>query len=84
MFTAGHVHVRAPGKALISWENHEIKKRTHRLKQFDICEKHFMNEYGNTNSFIIIFGSHGGHYSGRGVCGESSSVSKHRIVYLET
>ena len=36
-----------------------------------------MNKYGNTNSFIIIFGS--GHFSGREVRGESSSVTTHRI-----
>ena len=36
-----------------------------------------MNKYGNTNSFIIIFGS--GHFSGREVRGKSSSVTTHRI-----
>ena len=36
-----------------------------------------MNKYGNTNSFIIIFGS--GHFSGREVRERSSSVTTHRI-----
>ena len=36
-----------------------------------------MNKYGNTNSFSIILGS--GHFSGREVCGKSSSVTTHRI-----
>ena len=36
-----------------------------------------MNKYGNTNSFIIIFGS--GHFSGREVRGKSSSVTTHHI-----
>ena len=63
-----------------SWylgKTHEIEKRTHRLRQFDIREKPFMNKYRNTNSFIIIFGS--GHFSGREVSGKSSSVTTHRI-----
>ena len=77
MSPAGPAHVRAPGKALISWENHEIEKRTHRLRQFDIHETPFMIKYGNTDSFIIIFGS--GHFSGREVRGKSSSVTTHRI-----
>ena len=36
-----------------------------------------MNKYGNSNSFIITFGS--GHFSGREVRGKSSSVTTHRI-----
>ena len=77
MSPAGRVHVRAPGKVLVSRENHEIEKRTHRLRHIDIRETPFMNKYGNTNSFIIIFGS--GHFSGHEVCGKSSSVTTHRI-----
>ena len=69
--------MRAPGKAPISWENYKIEKRTHRLRQFDIPETSFMSIYGNTNSFIMIFGS--GLFSGREVRGKSSSVTTHRI-----
>ena len=58
-------------------KNREIEKRTHRLRQFDIRETPFVNKYGNTNSFIIIFGS--GHCSSREVRGKSSSVTTHRI-----
>ena len=58
-------------------KNHEIEKHTHRLRQFDIRETPFMNKYGNTNSFMIIFGS--GHCSGREVGGKSSSVTTHHI-----
>ena len=47
------------------------------IRQFDIRETPFMNKYGNTNSFIQIFGS--GHFSGREVRGKSSSVTTHRI-----
>ena len=36
-----------------------------------------MNKYGNTNSFIIIFGS--GHFIGGEVRGKSFSVTTHRI-----
>ena len=67
MSPAGLVHVRAPGKALISRESHEIEKRTHRLRHIDIRE----------TPFIIIFGS--GHFSGHEVRGKSSSVTTHRI-----
>ena len=48
-----------------------------RLRRLDIRETPFLNKYGNTNSFIIIFVS--GHFSGREVCGKSSSVTTHRI-----
>ena len=77
MYHADPVHVRAPGKALISWENHKIEERTHRLSQFDIRETTFVNKYGNTNNFIIIFGSD--HFSGREVRGKSSSVTTHSL-----
>ena len=40
MSPAGHMHVRAPGKAL----NYAIEKRTQRLRQFDIPETPFMNK----------------------------------------
>ena len=77
MSPACHVHVRTPGKALISWEHHGIEKRTHRLRLIIIRETPFMKKYGNTNSFIIIFGS--GHFSGREVRGNSLSVTIHCI-----
>ena len=54
MSPAGPVHVGAPGKALISWENHEIEKRTHRLRQVDVRETPHMNKYGNTISLIWV------------------------------
>ena len=76
MSPVGPVHVRAPGKALVSWD-YEIEKRTKRLRQFDICETPFMNKYRHTIRFIIIFGS--GHFSGREARGKSSSVTTHRI-----
>ena len=49
--------MRASGKALISWENHEIEKYASRLRQFDTLETPSMNVYGNENILIIIFGS---------------------------
>ena len=64
-------------KPLYLGKNHEIEKRTHRLRQFDIRETSFMTKYENTNSFIIIFGC--GHFSSREVRGKSSSMTTHRI-----
>ena len=54
-------------------------KLRNRLRQFDIRETPFMNKYGNTNSFIIIFGSAHGHFGGREIRGKPSSVTTHRI-----
>ena len=58
-------------------KNHKIEKLARRLRQFDIRETPSMNKYGNTNSFIIIFGD--GHFSGQEVRGKLSSVTTHRI-----
>ena len=58
-------------------ENHEIEKYASRLRQFDTFGAPSMNEYGNDNIFIIIFGS--GYSNWREIRGKLLSVTTHRI-----
>ena len=83
MYTSPNVSSRSFACAC-SWQSPdilgkiiELRNAPIDLRQFDIRETPFMNKYGNTNSFIIIFGS--GHFNGREVRGKSSSVTTHRI-----